>query len=422
MSEDMQVPLFDLIMSLSGVMDLVSPAVANHHKQVAYISCCIAEAVGLPQKDREELVLAAALHDAGAFYLKEKLQLLHFEVQHPHEHAECGYLLLLDMEPLQHMADLVRYHHVPWNNGQGSEFKGGDVPIGSHLIHLADRVAVAINRNYSVLAQVSGICNKVKSMSGSQFNPDLVNAFGEVAVKESFWLDTVTPSLDTILSRKFKLGTVPLHDLCGLTKMISRIIDFRSAFTATHSSGVAATAEITAKIAGFSDIQCQAMRVAGYLHDVGKLAVATEILEKPAQLGADEIHIMRSHTYHTYRTLEPIEELHEINSWASYHHEHLDGSGYPFHLLGDELSTGARIMAVADVFTAITEDRPYRKGMSSDGALMVLQAMADHSKLDSDVVGIVNEYFGEINSIRGVAQAKAVGEHRQFLQRLNASH
>jgi HD-GYP domain-containing protein (c-di-GMP phosphodiesterase class II) len=420
MTEEMQVPLFNLIMSLSGVMDLVNPAVTNHHKQVAYISCCIAEAMGMSQGDREEIVLAAALHDVGAFYLKEKLELLHFEVQHPHHHAECGYLLLREMEPLRHAADLVRYHHVPWNGGDDEEFKGKEVPVGSHLIHLADRVAVAINRNYSVLAQVSGICGKINRMSGSLFSPDLVDAFGEVAVKESLWLDTITPSLDTILSRKFKVSTVPLHDLCGLTKVISQIIDFRSAFTATHSSGVAATAEIIAKIAGFSDSQCQAMRIAGYLHDVGKLAVATEILEKPAQLAAEEIHIMRSHTYHTYRTLDPVEELHEINSWASYHHEHLDGSGYPFHLMGDELSTGARILAVADVFTAITEDRPYRKGMSSAGALIVLQAMADHSKLDQDIVGVVGDYFGEINSIREVAQVKAVGEHRQFLQELNS--
>jgi len=420
--EDVRVPLFELIVGMSSVMDLVCPAVVNHHKQVAYISCTIAEKMGLPRELRDELVLAATLHDVGAFYLKDRLELLHFELDYPHEHAESGYLLLKQMEPLQKAAEIVRYHHVPWKNGEGIAFKGGAVPESSHIVHLADRVAVSINPQQCVLGQIPEICDRFRHFSGDLFKPDLVDVFLETASRESFWLDIVSPLLSTIMTRKIGIGTVPLHDLSGLSRVFARIIDFRSHFTATHSSGVAATSESISKLAGFSDAECRAMRIAGYLHDIGKLAIAAEILEKPARLADDEVKIMRSHTYHTYRALEPIEELHQITEWASYHHEHLDGTGYPFHLQSDDLSTGARIMAVADVFTAVTEDRPYRKSMSDHNALAVLVGMANDNKLDRDIVSIVTDYFGEINSIRETAERKAVGEHRHFLDQLASAN
>lgn len=418
MGENVRVPLFDLIVSMSSAMDLVCPAVVNHHKQVAYISSCIAERMGLSRELREEIVLAAALHDVGAFYLKDRLEMLHFEVEHPHKHAESGYLLLKEMEPLQKTARIVRYHHVPWDNGGGIAFKGGSVPECSHIVHLADRVAVSINPEQCVLGQVPEICDRIKQFSGSLFKPDLVDIFLELASRESFWLDIVSSLLTTILIRKIGMGTVPLRDLSGFARVFARIIDFRSHFTATHSSGVAETSESIGKLAGLTEAECQSMRIAGYLHDIGKLAIAAEILEKPAGLADDEIKIMRSHTYHTYRTLEPIEELRQITEWASYHHERLDGTGYPFHLRSEDLSTGARIMAVADVFTAITEDRPYRKSMSDRNAVDVLVSMGDERKLDRDIVSIVNRYFGEIDSIRQAAELKAVGEHKAFLSQL----
>ena len=418
MTEKMQVPLFDLIMCLSSAMDLVSPAVVNHHKQVAYIAYCIADEFGLPEDGRKNLVIASVLHDVGAFYLKERLELLHFESHNPHYHADCGHLLLKTFTPLIDAADLIRFHHVPWNRGEGNEFRGDEVQIGSHLIHLADRIAVLIDKDKDILGQVEVICDRITGASETEFIPDLVDGFMSIANKESFWLDSVSPSLDTMMIDKINLGEVALNDLSGLTKVFARIIDFRSEFTATHSSGVAATAEAIAKLVGFSDQDCQSMRVAGYLHDVGKLAVATEILEKPASLSSNEMHVMRSHTYHTYWTLDPIEMLDEIKCWAAYHHEHLDGSGYPFHIGADDLSNGARIMAVADVFTAITEDRPYRKAMSDTNALKVLQTMSSRAKLDPDIVSQVGSYFSEINSIRHIAQQKAEGEHRHFLELL----
>ena len=417
MIKELQISLFDLIMILSDAMDLISPALVNHHKQVAYIALSIGEELNLPVEQKNELILAGASHDIGAFSRKERMELMQFEGEDTYTHARIGSSLLKMFEPLSSVATLVRFHHVPWNAGGGSEFDGEQVPVGSQLLHLADRVAVLINKREEILGQVKGICERIKEQSGKMFMPHLVDAFMNLATKEYFWLDAVSQSITPLLRSRASLETteINLDSLSSFAKLFSQIIDFRSPFTATHSSGVAASAESIAKFAGFSERECRLMRVAGYLHDLGKLVVPKEILEKPAKLTENEFNVIRSHTFHTYRTLEPIGALNIINAWASFHHERMDGTGYPFHHKGQDLALGSRIMAVADVFTAITEDRPYRKGMCSDSALQVLQKMADNSALDPSIVSLLTRHFDEINSFRISAQEPSVKEYQELI-------
>jgi len=415
------IPVFDLIRSLSEAMDVAVPALVDHHNQVAYIALSLGAELALPLEQRKELVVAGMLHDIGAFYLKERLQVLQFEADNLRKHAEIGYSLLKGFQPFSSVAEIVRFHHMYWDKGKGSEFKGEPVPLGSHILHLADRVAVLLNKEQEVLGQVESISERIEEQSGKMFMPQLVDALKSLATKEYFWLDTASQSIGSVLRRRVRLEAIELgaEELLSLANLFRRIIDFRSPFTATHSSGVAASAEALARLAGFSERECRMMKVAGYLHDLGKLAVPAEILEKPAKLTGDEFNLIRSHTFYTYRILEPIADLEVINTWGSFHHERLDASGYPFHLKGEDLSLGSRIMAVADVFTAITEDRPYRQGMTSERALQVLKQMVDNSALDSKVVSLLSLHFEEINSFRIVAQAAASKEYQVFERRSN---
>ena len=137
------------------------------------------------------------------------------------------------------------------------------------------------------------------------------------------------------------------------------------------------------------------MLVAGYLHDLGKLAVNNAILEKPGQLDDEEFNSIKSHPFYTYRTLQVIKEFETINTWAALHHERLDGSGYPFHLTAEDIPLGSRIIAMADVFTAITEDRPYRKGMDRDEVLGVMSGMVAGKKLCPNVFQLLADHFEE---------------------------
>lgn len=418
MRNELRIRLFDLILCLSNTMDLMDPSIVDHHKQVAYIAYHIGEALGLAPDLRRELLIAGALHDIGAFSLKEKLEALSFEMENPHKHAEAGYSLLRIFEPLKAAADSIRFHHIPWEEGRGNEFRGKSVPIASHILHLSDRIAVLIDREKPILLQVDTIRRKIRENWGTLFMPLLVKTFEAISTKEVFWLDLVSQNLFELLSRitDIQALTLGIDGLVSLAKIISQMIDFRNPFTASHSTSVAMVAEALASLSGFSQKECKLMRAAGYLHDLGKLAVPVEYLEKPGKLTSNEYSIMKAHTYYTFQTLQSIEGLEMVNVWASFHHERLDGSGYPFHLKGEDIPLGSRIMAVADVFTALTEDRPYRKGLTDGEAVRILADMVENHALDPKVVRTLESNLARIHSFRAQAQESAATEYQSLTE------
>lgn len=426
MLNDLQVSLFDLVACLSRAMDLVSPAVSNHHLRVAYIAFSLGRELGMSLDEQRDLALAGSLHDSGALSLKERLDALEFELASPQTHAETGYKLLMSFRPLAHVARIVRYHHIPWKDTSRSTsttFAEDDVPLASHVLHLADRVAVLIRENDEILGQARRISELVRTRSGTMFVPDLVNAFLSLAAKEFFWFDVVLLPPSEMMSLLARAGTgtgtpasaelrLDLDGLLGLADLFRRIIDFRSSFTATHSAGVAATAARLACLAGFSEMECRMMRAAGYLHDIGKLAVPAEILEKPGPLTEHEFNIIKQHAFHSYRIIELLPTLDVVNRWASLHHERLDGLGYPFHYSGRELSLGSRIMSVADVFTALTEQRPYRHAMEAAKALDIVRELGCASALDPEIVSLLASHLDEVDADRRAAQAAASEDYQ----------
>src|SRR5271157_5545946 len=146
-----------------------------------------------------------------------------------------------------------------------------------------------------------------------------------------------------------------------------------------------------ARIFGFSEAEVELLKVVGNLHDIGMLAVSNAILEKPDKLTEDEFAIFRCHTYYRYYAIYTIAGLLQIAEWAAYHHETLDGSGHPFHCKADELSIGARIMAVADMPAALADDRPYRKSMTKEEANQTIKKLSSGQLLDGRIVNLLFE-------------------------------
>ena len=412
----MDVALLDLAVCVTQAADLVNPAMVDHHKRVAYLADRIARGMELPLEAREDLVMAAAMHDVGALALKDLLGALDFEYDDVYTHTEPGYLMLRRFAPFSRISHIVRAHHVQWHDGQGTEYMGEEVPLESHIIHLADRIAVLVRRATPVLEQRDGICERVRAGAREMFVPEGVDAFLDLSAHESFWLDLIGLPADAGFMKVFDLPErrVSGDALEEFTHVISQMIDFRSAFTATHSSGVSASAAALGAIHGMSAEELSMMRCAGNLHDVGKLAVSNEILEKNGPLDDHEWAIMKTHNYYTHKVISSVGGLDMIGHWASYHHERLDGDGYPFHLGASELDLGARIMAVADIFTAITEDRPYREGMSRERAMDVLRTQAEAGAIDVSVVGALVDSFDRVNGARVAAQEARKSEYLEF--------
>lgn len=418
-----KISIFDIVGCLSTAMDLISPVMVNHQRRVGYIAQRIAGEAGLSKDQKNNVLVAGFLHDCGALSLEERFMTLRFEGSLNTSalllHAEAGYRLLKKFRPFAEVAEYIRFHHIPWAGGAGQEFDKEPVPIGSHILHLADRVEILIDQQGHILQQAKSIVERIEKSSGPLFAPHLIEAFKSLADKESFWLDIKSLNCESAWTGHLGLfGPIRIdHEtLRELTAIFSRIIDFRSRFTATHSSGVAACAVHLAGLLGMPDNERVMMHIAGSFHDLGKLAVPKEILEKPDRLTDQEFCIIKAHPYYTQNILNRFKDLSTISAWASEHHERIDGKGYPHHLQSDKITLGSRIMAVADVFTAITEDRPYRKGMENRQVIKVLNNLASDHALDGDIVNTLLANFMEINIVRLEAQTNTLKEYREFNQ------
>ena len=408
--------LADVVLSLSAALDLISPAVVNHHRRVSHLASLIALEAGLSPRQQHDIALAGLLHDAGAFSLKERIDTLTFEINAPHDHAERGYLLLKTFAPLTTVAGMVRHHHVPWDNGNGQAFQGEPVSTASNILHLADRIAVLVNDTQPILNQVDGIMAVIRQHNSSLFQPELVDCFMAVARREYLWLELASQALDSFIQSRLGYCRVeiPSESLDELTRLFSRIIDFRSSFTALHSSGVAAVAERIAQLQGFPQEESILLRIAGNLHDLGKLAVPREILEKREQLSTADQNLIRAHSYYTYQALTPLNKLSGVREWASFHHERSDGSGYPFHVTGDEFDIGCRIVAIADIFTALTENRPYRAGMGRNAARHELKEMTVLNKIDKRLMADVSDCYDDLTATCLRAKEQSLSEYLRF--------
>jgi HD-GYP domain-containing protein (c-di-GMP phosphodiesterase class II) len=413
MQRNITVNLGNLVLSLSDAMELASPSLTQHQQRTAFVVWEMGKAARLSNERLQNVFIAALLHDIGAFSLEEKIHIRNFEVDNPEEHCIRGERLLNNIPWLNVSARIIRFHHKEWRHwGESIE---NPVVFESQLLLLADYLERAIKREHYILHQHENIISKIESLSGSALHPQVVDLFMSVNQSEEFWLDLVSPRLFSLLLNEgpFSKSVIEYSDISIIAELFRNIIDFRSRFTSTHSSGVAAAASMLARIFGLTDTEIGLMEVAGNLHDIGKLAIPNSILEKPASLTKEEMSVMKSHTYYTYYVINTIGGLNVIAEWAAYHHERLDGSGYPFHCEAAELSTGARILMIADMFTAMAEDRPYRKGMSKDAIVQILRQLSDKSLLDSRIVDLLFENYNEIFSY--VAEKQAVA--RDFYEK-----
>lgn len=408
----MHVSQIELLCGISSALDMVSPEVAGHHERVAYLACTAGGLLGLSATDKSRLLMAGLLHDVGALTLKSRLDTLRFETDNI-EHAETGYRLLKTFPRLDSIANLVRYHHLPWRAQARINIASHDLFL-ANVLNAADRADVLME--HTDRQNASATVRRIEKHADGVFERQAAQAVCHAT------MNGYCEAVRALHAKELRLRDMDelddpllnLDDLRGFSRFTSHTIDFRSRFTATHSRGVSAVARELASRFDFSSDELKLMGVASNLHDLGKLAVPRSILEKPAALTREEFQTMKQHSRYTEEALSGIRGLETVKEWASSHHERLDGSGYHRGLDEKDLSLGARILAVADVFTAVTEDRPYRSGMRKHDALTVLRDMASAHKLDGEVVFCLENAYNVVDSARIASQRKALDAFENF--------
>ena len=194
-----------------------------------------------------------------------------------------------------------------------------------------------------------------------------------------------------ITDRK-RLEQSQIHLTRSVVAALAGAVEIRDPYTAGHEARVADTAVLIATELGLSVVQIEAIKLAGQIHDIGKLAIPAEILSRPGRLSEPEMELIRTHSRAGYDMLTRVDFPSDVRDIVLQHHERLNGSGYPSGLRGDEVSIGARIVAVADVFDAIVSDRPYRASLGSEFALHELTSGAG-TLYDPNVVSALVTLF-----------------------------
>lgn len=359
---------------------------AHHSRRSAFISMKLNSLINLDAERTKSLYVSTLLHDIGA---SKGLKCSHSSDSFIKEHCILGSRILEPFPLFNNMSQVILYHHENFNGSGPMGLIGNQIPMESQIIRISDLVELLYDENTPSFKQKDFIKNWVKSNASKIFSKDIVDVFLEISSKDVFWFDMENTSyMDFILDKLSPdlNNDLNLKEFELIADTFSNIIDTKSNFTASHSRGISELAYKISKYLNYPEEKCLKMKIAGLFHDIGKLAIPTSILDKNGPLDQDEFSIIKSHAYYTSIILDNIDENREISSWASNHHEKLNGNGYPKGLSSEELSEESRIIAVCDIYQALTEDRPYRKGMSKDESFSILDNMAKENAICSNTV------------------------------------
>ena len=269
-------------------------------------------------------------------------------------------------------------------SGYPERLRGEDIPLLARIAGIAQHL--------DVFASETSPENAISVMvdrSGKWFDPELVRIALSLHMEHSLWNGSIRSVPETQLRRAVlalepgesqRLGAEQIDRVC---EAFSDVVDAKSPFTSRHSHGVADAAKTIAMTLGYSVERTQMVHRAALLHDLGKLRVPNSILDKPGKLTAEEFTVVKEHPALTQEILGRIPAFREMSIIAGAHHEKLDGTGYPNRLGASELSPEARIIAVADVYAALSEERPYRESLDLSQVAAIMTKDIPH-KLDPE--------------------------------------
>lgn len=256
--------------------------------------------------------------------------------------------------------------------------------------------AISVYARIALLSQVIDVFHtadgvpaalaEVHNRSGQWFDPTQVAAVQRLAQVPEFWTTLASPEVESaVLALEPGRYEVPLDDdyLDDIAAAFGQVVDSKSPYTSGHSARVALYTDLIAETLGLDQERRRWLKRGALLHDVGKLGVSNSVLDKAGQLDADEWQAVRAHAALTESILSRIHAFSELARVAGAHHERLDGGGYPRGLKAEEITMETRIITTADIFDAITAERPYRGAVPIPKTLEMM-AKTVGSALDPD--------------------------------------
>jgi HD-GYP domain-containing protein (c-di-GMP phosphodiesterase class II) len=269
-----------------------------------------------------------------------------------------------------------------WNGAGHPGASGTDIALPARLMHVAS-TAVLFGP-----ADADAAATEVGRRAGTYLDPDLAEVFRERAhpLMAGIGDDAYRQLLDC---EPDPVGLVDDAGLEGTARVFGDLVDLKSPRLHGHSRAVATTASDAARRAGLGDADARTVLLAGHLHDLGRVAVPSRVWDKVAALSASEQDQAALHPYHSERILDRIPSLAAVAVLAGQHHERCDGTGYHRGLSAPQLSMASRLLAAADAYQCLLEDRPGQPGVTGEQAADRLAADGRRGRLDAQAVSAV---------------------------------
>ncbi|MCL1823405.1 MAG: HD domain-containing protein [Oscillospiraceae bacterium] len=388
----MKIRMDELIKTVAAALDIVENellgASTNHGKRIAVLCSLMCKKLGMNDEEVKAVTTCALFHDNALteYILSERPeggeQEENFKL-----HCEYGQRNIDTLPFKTDVTGFVLYHHEEADGSGLFGLKEDEIPLGAAIIAAADAIDADYHLQRVTPEELPAIREYISSQSGKRFTKTAVDTVLAVLNEEALTALKDENICETA-AHMLPPWEVPAEDyaLIRLADLAAAIIDYKSNFTKKHSVQIANKVWLMGGHYGFDPSLRTRAYLAAALHDLGKLATPTDILEKPGKLDNEEFRIIKDHVRNTYELLKGITGFEDICEWASNHHEKLDGTGYSFGKNADELDFISRLMACTDIYQAVSEERPYHAGRSHEDTMVILWDMANKGQIDEKIV------------------------------------
>jgi HD-GYP domain-containing protein (c-di-GMP phosphodiesterase class II) len=281
--------------------------------------------------------------------------------------------------------------HERWDSkGNPRKLSGDDIALPARFAQVASQAVLFGGLGGQELA-----AEVIRRRAGSALDPSIADAFLRHGRELSAEITSTDASIAVIETEPEPRHWIPEPRLDEVARAFADLVDLKSPFTHGHSVGVSELAEGAAANLGLTEVEVVCVRQAGLLHDLGRAGVPNGIWDKPGPLTATEWEQVRLHPYHSERILSRSSALAPLASLAGMHHERQDGSGYYRQATATMIPSGARVLAAADAYQAMTQERPHRPALTPGAAAEQLDSEAARGRLDAEAVRAVLEAAGQ---------------------------
>jgi len=366
--------MVSVIKKVLGYLDI---RLVSHGERVAYILLKMLEQENLYTKEEiRDLVFLGLVHDIGAYKTEEIDNIMEFEEKRPNDHAIYGYLFLKHFSPFSKYVETVLFHHV--DNNSIKDFESDYLDLGLRF-HFADRIDLV----YKFMNETNpdAFLNRYKN----RFSDLDILLFSKINNEKQVIKKLKDGSFESELNEFFDNNPFSYDYLIKFLEMLAYIIDFKSEFTVTHNIMVVTIAQQLALSFNLNKEEIEKIKLAAWLHDIGKIATPIDILEKPGKLTKEEMDIMKKHILYSEEIVRGLVNDEVVNI-AIRHHEKLDGSGYPYGLTSKDLTFSDRILAVSDIISALANKRSYKEAFDKERIITILNEMVEANKICGTIV------------------------------------